>query len=185
VGAYLAGGIYLTESILTKAVDYGDVTSIYSEYNRQRLAPGVTPLRPDSVIAGEWNFADLAAVAERQRPLRGRFLDNNLLLSDEERRNRFVLDNYLSGIDTHDSFAMQLKEYVFIPKDQLPVYLHTFDEVSRDPDIYVDKLKVRYVALPVSQNPPAYLGRGWSLIQPGPYFRIWERIENRGKPAAL
>ena len=100
VGAFLASGIYLTESTLTRAVDYPDVTSIYSEYNRQRLAPGVTPLRPDSVIAGEWNFADIAAISERQKPLRGRFLDNNMLLDDEERRNRFVLDHYLSGIDT-------------------------------------------------------------------------------------
>jgi hypothetical protein len=181
VSAYLASGIYITESTVTNASDYGDVTSIYSEYNRQRLAPGVTPLRPDSVIAGEWNFADLAAITERLRPLRGRFLDNNMLLSDEERRNRFVLDHYLSGIDNPDRLTQQLKEYFFIPTDQFPAYLHTFDDVSRDPNAYADKLKVRYVALPVGQHPPAFLSHGWNLIQPGPYYRIWKRIEISGK----
>ena len=79
--------------------------------------------------------------------------------------------------------ALQLKEYVFIPKDQLPAYLHTFDEVARDPDSYIDKLKVRYLALPVGQHPPAFLSDGWDLIQPGPYFRIWERIETSRKQA--
>jgi hypothetical protein len=129
-------------------------------------------------MAGEENFVDLAAIAERQRPLRGRFLDNNMLLGDEERRNRFVLDQYLSGIGSHDSFVTLLKDYVFIPKAQLPVYIHTFDEVSREPNAYIDDLKVRYLALPVAQPQPAFVSHGWDLIQPGPYFRIWERSKS-------
>ena len=177
VSAYLASGIYLTEAILTRGIDYGDYTTPYSEYTGQRLVAGVTPLRPDSVIAGEGNFADLASVAERQRPLRGRFMDDNMLLDDEERRNRFVLDQYLSGIDNHDSFVLRLKDYVLIPKVQLPAYIHTFDDIDRDPDSFIDKLKVRYLALPMAQHPPAVLSHGWNLIQSGPYFRIWERLE--------
>ncbi len=180
VCAFLASGIYLTESTLT-VVDYDETTSLYSEYVRQRLSPGVTPLKPGAVIAGEWNVVDLAAIAERQRPLRGRFLDNNVLLDDKERRDRFVLDHYLSGIDTHDDFAVRLKEYFFIPHPQLPAYLHTFDEVSRDPDRFIDDLKVRYLVLPATQPIPKSLSRRWNLIQPGPYFRIWEWTDSAPK----
>jgi hypothetical protein len=96
---------------------------------------------------------------------------------DEERRNRFVLDQYLSGIDTHDSFVLRLKDDVLIPKVQLPAYIHTFDNIDRDPDSFIDKLKVRYLALPMAQHPPTVLSHGWSLIQSGPYFRIWERLK--------
>jgi len=61
VAAYLASGIYLRGSILLIGpwAD-GDRKTIHSEYVRQRLVPGVTPLKADSVIAGDPYFVDLA-----------------------------------------------------------------------------------------------------------------------------
>jgi hypothetical protein len=175
VSAYLAGGIYLTGSI-SLIGSRKDITS-YSEYSRQRLVPGVIPLRPGSVIAGDAAFVDLAAAAEQQRPLAGSFLEVDMVVGDEDRRTRFVLDQYLDGTN-RDRFAVLLNDYGprVIPREQLPVYLHRFDEVSRDPQKFIDDLRVRYLALPAAQPAPTFLGRGWDLVQPGPYWQIWERI---------
>jgi len=180
VSAYLASGIYLTGSInYIGSRNYGDGKTAYGEYVRQRLALGVTPLKPGSVIAGDSFFVDLASPAERQRPLAGRFLWVNMVVNDEELRIRFVLDRYLSGID-RDKFAILLNDYSgSIPPEQLPGYLHTFDEVTRDPDKFIDDLKVRYLVLPVVQPMPTLLSKRWNLIQPGPYWQIWERTENQ------
>jgi hypothetical protein len=178
VSAYLVSGIYFVGSIhFIASQEYSRAITTYSEYNRQRFAPGVTPLRPDSVIAGDEYFVDFSAIAERQIPLRGMYLGNNMILGDEERRARYVLDKYLSGFD-RDSFAVLLNEEgpMILPPGQLPGYSHAFDEVSRDPERSIDDLKVRYLALPAGQRAPTFLSRRWNLIQPGPYWQIWERI---------
>jgi hypothetical protein len=160
---------------------YGDRKTTYSEYVRQRLILGATPLKPDSVIAGDPNFVDLASPAERQRPLGGLYLEFNMVLNNEQRRIRLVLDQYLSGMD-RDNLAVLLNDYApSITREQVPIYLHSFDEVSRAPDRYIDDLKVHYLVLPAAQRAPALLSRGWDLIQPGPYWQIWERTEARPK----
>ena len=179
VGAYLASGIYLAGSILLRgSPTYRERMTVFSEYTRQRLAPGVIPLRSDSVIAGDWDFVDLAASVERQRPLAGNFLEYNTVLDDEERRNRFALDQYLLGT-SRESFTMLLSRYRSLsdPDRQFADYMRTFDEVSRDPDRFIDNLKVQYLVLPAAQPAPPFLDHRWNLIQQGPYFRIWERIE--------
>jgi hypothetical protein len=176
VSAYLAGGIYLIGSIYDVASgSLRDSMTIYSEYNRQRLVPGVSPLKPDSVIACDYEFVDLAAVAERQRPLAGGWIESDMVLSDAERRVRFVLDRYLTGIDRAE-FINLFKEYG-IPREQLGAYLQTFDEASSDSERLVEHFYVRYLVLPAAQLHPAFLRTGWELIQAGPYWQIWERIE--------
>ena len=178
VSTYLASGIYLTASItLIGSHRYDNLKTVYSEYNRQRLAPGVIALQPDSVIAGDPAFVDLAAAAERQRPLAGDFLRINMILSDEERRDRFVLDQYLSGTN-RDALTALMDDYgpAVFPPQQVPAYLHAFDEVSRDPERFVNDLKVRYLVFPAAQRTPAFLSSRWELIQPGPYWQIWERV---------
>jgi hypothetical protein len=133
------------------------------------------------VIAGDPNFVDLASPAERQRPLAGIYLEVDMALDNEERRIRFVLDQYLSGID-RDNLAVLLHDYApAITREQVPVYLHTFDEVTRDSDRYIDDLKVHYLVLPIAQRAPEFLSRGWDLIQPGPCWQVWERTEARPK----
>ena len=182
VSGFLASGIYLTGSIsLAGSIREGDRKTIYREYTSQRLAPGVSPLRPDSVIAGDVYFVDLASPAEQQRPLAGGFFGVNMVLDKEQRRIRFVLDQYLSGID-RTKFAVLLNDYgPSISWEQVPIYLRTFDEVSRDSDKFIDDLKVRYLVLPADQRAPAFLNRRWDLIQPGPYWQIWERTEGSSK----
>jgi hypothetical protein len=163
-------------------MSYGDRRTTYAEYIRQRLTPGVTPFKPDSVIAGDPNFVDLASPAERQRPLAGIYLEVDMALDNQERRIRFVLDQYLSGIDRDKFLAVLSSEYsVPIAREQVPIYLHTFDEVTRDSDRYIDDLKVHYLVLPIAQRAPEFLSRGWDLIQAGPYWQVWERTEARPK----
>ena len=180
VSAYLASGIYLTRSILIGRQIYDFVPTTYFEYSRQRLVSGVKPLRPDSVIAGDVNFVELAASAERQRSLAGRDLKHNMVIGNQERQIRFALDQYLSGMN-HDSLVVLLEGYRDVPEEQRPAYLHTFDEVSHDSERFIDRFKVRYLVLPAAQRPPPFLSRGWNLVQPGPYWQIWERTENSVK----
>jgi hypothetical protein len=183
VSAYLASGIYVIGSIyLSRPKSDGDRRMVYSEYNRQRLVPGVAPFKPDSVIAGDPDFVDLASPAERQRPLAGRFLEVNMVLDNEQRRIRFVLDQYLSGSDRDNFAALLLKNYsASITREERAIYLHTFDEISRDSDRFIDDLKVRYLVLRASQRAPTFLSRQWNVIQPGPYWQIWEWTGNSVK----
>lgn len=185
VCGFLASGIYLTASIYRLGFfgGYIDTLRHFAEYNKQRIAAGVAPLRPDSVIAGNSDFVDFSAVAERQRPLGANFLFNNLVLDDEQRENRYVLDQYLSGT-TRKGFVDQLgimKESGYISKEEYPIYLRKFDEVSRDTDKAIDALKVRYVVIRADRSSPTFLTSRWNLIQPGPYWKIWERTEDSTK----
>jgi hypothetical protein len=174
VSAYLANGIYLTGSIhLIGARSHNYAGTIYSEYKQQRLVAGVPPLRPDAVIAGDANFVDLASAAERQRPLAGGFLENNMLFGDAERRTRFVLDRYLSG-SNRESLAVLLNDSS-IPPERFGAYLDAFDKVSRDSERFINALRVRYLVLPATQRAPVFVNDGWHLIQPGPYWQIWGR----------
>ena len=130
-------------------------------------------MKPGSVIAGDYEFVELAAVAERQRPLAGGWIESDMVLGDAERRVRFVLDRYLSGI-TRAEFTEVFKDYG-IPPGQLGAYLRNFDEASSDSESLVEHFQVRYLVLPAAQLHPAFLRTGWELIQAGPYWQIWER----------
>ena len=185
VCGFLASGIYLTGSIYRIGFFGGYIDSLkhFAEYNKQRTSAGVVPLRPESVIAGESDFVDFSAVAERQRPLGANFLFNNLVLDDEQREDRYVLDQFLSGT-TRKGFVEQLgilRESAYMSKEEYPIYLRKFDDVVRDTDKAADALKVRYLAMRADKATPTFLSSRWTLIQPGPYWKIWERTENSAK----
>ena len=69
-------------------------------------------------------------------------------------------------------------EYWFLEPIQSQLidgFMRQFDEVARDPDKALRTLDVRYVALPVGQQPPPYVASRFDLLQPGPYWQIWQR----------
>jgi hypothetical protein len=41
---------------------------------------------------------------------------------------------------------------------------------------------IGYVALQVERPGPEYLEHGWSLVEAGPYWRVWTRSEALSKP---
>jgi hypothetical protein len=53
--------------------------------------------------------------------------------------------------------------------------MHQYDAVTQEPSQFIDRYRIRFVALPATQATPAYLATGWTLIQSGPSWRIWEK----------
>jgi hypothetical protein len=95
---------------------------------------------------------------------------------------RSALDAYLLGMDREkfgQNAEYEVKTWLWeSPVMQAQVYtnfMQKFDQVVRDPERYITASGVRYVALPSSQHPPDYLGTGWTVLQSGPYWQVWER----------
>lgn len=179
----LIGGIYLTAITLTRTEDGVAKIENYARYRSQRLVPAVKPLAPDSVIAGDDRFSELASIGENQRALSGVFLNASMSVDNAMWRSRFSLNAFLSGMTDRKEFeraaSLELQSGLWnapkITPELLALIMHTYDEVVRDPDRFIRALAVRYVALPVDRPPPVYLRSGWELLQPGPYWQVWKR----------
>ncbi|HLX04274.1 MAG TPA: hypothetical protein VKR28_02005, partial [Candidatus Binatus sp.] len=180
---YLIGGIYLTAITLTRTDDGAAKIENYARYRSQRLVPGVRPLVPDSVIAGDDRFFELAAIGENQRALSGVFLNASMSVDNATWRSRFSLNAFLSGTTDREEFeraaSLELETGLWnapkITPELLAPFIRTYDEIARDPDRFIRAFAVRYVALPVDRPPPVYLRSGWTMLQLGPYWRVWER----------
>jgi len=180
---YLAGGIYLTAITLTRTESGTAKLENYARYRSQRLVQGVNPLAPDSVIAGDDRFTELAMIGENQRALSGIFLNASMVVDDATWRSRFSLNSFLSGTTDRSEFeraaSVELETGLWnassVTPELLAPFMRTYDEVVRDPGRFISAFAVRYVALPVARPAPAYLRNGWTLIQPGPYWQLWER----------
>ena len=180
---YLLGGIYLTAITLTRTADGAAKLENYSRYRSQRLVAGVKPLAPDSVIAGDDRFSELATIGENQRALSGVFLNASMSVDNATWRSRFSLNEFLSGTTDRSEFEraanLELETGLWnapkITPELLAPFMRTYDEIVRHPRRFVNAFAVRYVALPADRPTPDYLRSGWTLLQPGPYWQIWER----------
>src|SRR5205823_6100326 len=92
VCAHLVGGVWLRDVEATRTRQSVALTRAYEQYRNQRLAPGVTPLVPNAVVAGDPAFVDLAVVGENQRPLDHYAAVVNPLLANSEWDARIALN---------------------------------------------------------------------------------------------
>jgi hypothetical protein len=179
---YFIGGLYLAAILLTPGAGTGQLEN-YTKYRLQRLVPGVNPLDSNSVIAGDDRFTVLATIGENQRALSGTFLNASMALDDATWRSRFALNAFLDGTTDRAEFkrkaSRELESGLWnaakITPELLAPFMRIYDEIVRDPDRFISAFSVRYVALPVDRPPPVYLRNGWTLLQPGPYWQLWER----------
>jgi len=149
------------------------------------LVSGMTPLAPDSVVAGDDRFSELAAIGENQRALSGVFLNASMSVDDATWRSRFSLNAFLNGTTDRREFeraaSLELENGLWnaprITPELIAPFMRTYDEVARDPNRFIKAFGVRYVALPVNRPPPVYLRDGWTLLQPGPYWQVWEKTD--------
>lgn len=179
---YLIGAIYLSAIALTRSSDGSEDLENYTKYRLQRMVTGLTPLAPNSVIAGDGPFCQLAAIGENQRELAGWILNVSLAVDDDAWRSRFVLNEFLDGIDrvkfekeAKDEMLTALWNVSTVTPQLMAPFMRRYDEIARDPDSVADTYAVRYVALVTGRPTPAYLRNGWTLLQPGPYWQLWER----------
>jgi hypothetical protein len=152
----------------------------FVRYRTQRMARGVAPLIPRSIVAGSEHFCELAGVAENQRMLGGWIVPISTALDNSSWETRTALNAFLSG-DTRADFVRDTAEsvgyYWFLEPIQPKLredFIRQFDDVTQDPDKAIRALEVRYVALPTDKLPTPYVTSRFRLLQPGPYWQIWQ-----------
>jgi hypothetical protein len=181
---YFASAIYLLAyDIESGTSDVSRMIGRYEKYQIQRLAPGTNALVPRSTVAGDEEFCELAQINENEQALSGPYLPVSMALDDDGWRLRLALNAYLSGTGRgafRSEATRAIEGYWNLTKinpETVESFMQTYDEIVRDPHRFIRSYAIRYVVLPVSQQPLPYLAEGWWMIQSGPYWNIWERKE--------
>jgi hypothetical protein len=192
IAGHVGVGLWLREVEATSTRESVLFTSRYGQYASQRLQTACARLLPNTVVAGDKNFTDLAAILENQRPLYHYAADLSPAVADNEWSFRIALNSFLLGLD-HTAFANEQKQAVADwvlgpwPRDplkQAQLYqtrLACYERVAADPQAAVERFGVHYVALPATQSPSCYLLSSWSRLQAGPYWSVWEQRPATGK----
>jgi hypothetical protein len=154
----------------------------YTRYKSQRLATSVKPLLAGATVAGDDGFCELAAVAEDQWVLSGEAVPRSMVVDNEEWESRAALNAYLQGTDRAEfektariAVGLWFWESPGSQPGMVAAFLRKYDAVTREPDRFVDEFGVRYVALAPDKGRKDYLRAGWTMLQPGPYWQIWQR----------
>jgi hypothetical protein len=183
VAFYFIGGLYLAAIVVTRTKRGAEQLNDYTKYRSQRLLPGVNSLTSNSVIAGDDDFCELAAIGENQRDLSDEYLNVSMAVDNAEWRSRFALNVFLNGTTDRAVFQKKANDELEgglwtvrkITPELMAPFMNTYDQILRDPNKFISAYAVRYVALPVARRAPDYLRNGWTLIQAGPYWQLWER----------
>jgi hypothetical protein len=179
---YFAGGVYLAAICVTRTWSGVEQLQNYTRYKTQRIAEAVKPLAPGATIAGDDGFCEVAAVAEDQWVLSGEAVPRSLVAENDQWESRAALNAYLLGTDRAEfGKAARFDAGLWFwesPERQpqvLAAFMRKYDEVVQNPDRFIARFGVRYVALPADKAQKTYPLAGWTMLQPGPYWQIWER----------
>jgi hypothetical protein len=98
---------------------------------------------------------------------------------------RTALNAYLEGTDRPEfEKAAQLAAGWFWESSELQseaktALMRKYDEVVHDPGRFIAEFGVRYVALAADRAEVPNLRAGWTILQRGPYWQIWERVKSQ------
>jgi hypothetical protein len=182
---YFAGGVYLAAICVTRTWSGVHQLRIYTRYKSQRLAASVKPLVPGGTVAGDDDFCELAAVAEDQWVLSGEAVARSMAVDNDQWELRTALNAYLEGTDRPEfEKAAQLAAGWFWESSELQseaktALMRKYDEVVHDPGRFIAEFGVRYVALAADRAEVPNLRAGWTILQRGPYWQIWERVKSQ------
>ncbi|HVA39251.1 MAG TPA: hypothetical protein VNF49_01190, partial [Candidatus Binataceae bacterium] len=180
---YLAGGVYLAAICVTRTWSGVEEVRNYTRYRSQRLAAvGVKPLVAGATVAGDVWFCELAAVAEGQWVLSGEAVPRSMAVDNDQWESRAALNAYLVGTDRVEfekaariAAGLWFWESPEREAEAIAAFMRKYDEVVQAPDRFIARFGVRYVALAADRAQMAYLREGWTMLQRGPYWQIWER----------
>ena len=183
VVAYFATGVYLAAICVTRAAPGVAELHNYMRYKAQRFTSGIVqPLVADATIAGDDRFCELAAIAEYQVPLDGPAVPISMAVSDDEWESRAALNAYMAGTGRAEfektaraSAQLWFWESPGRERAVIAALMSKFDEIVKRPEVIIAQFDVRYVALAADKPQMAYLREGWTMLQRGPYWQIWER----------
>ncbi len=153
-------------------------------------------LAANSTVAGEDRFVSLASILENQRPLDNYWVFLSPGVTDAELDQRVALNHFLLG-ESREMFEASQKRtfqtgsgaswgpWTRDPADsrrRIANRLAAFDDVVRDPEPTLDRLRVRYVGLRPDQPVPPYLTHhNWTQLEAGPSWQVWERSASPGR----
>jgi len=180
---YFAGGVYLAAICVTRTWSGVEEVQNYTRYKAQRLAAaGVKPLVAGATVAGDDWFCELAAVAEGQWVLGGEAVPRSMAVDNDQWESRAALNAYLVGTDRVEfekaariAAGLWFWESPEREAEAIAAFMRKYDEVVQAPDRFIARFGVRYVALAADRAQMAYLREGWTMLQRGPYWQIWER----------
>ncbi len=185
---YFAGGVYV--AAICPDPKSGPACAgqlqAFIHYRAQRLSAGIKPLLPGSMLAGDDAFCDLAAVAEDQWVLNGEAVPITFATDNHQWELRAALNAYLEGTDRAEfqkaAQRAAVTSYWDNPQVQpevIAAFMRDYDEISLDPDPFIDQFGVRYVALVAQGARSGNLRTGWTMLQPGPYWQVWKRTPSQ------
>lgn len=138
-----------------------------------------------AVIAGDSGFCAYASIVRGARPLAGYAAFLSTALSDRDWELRTALNARLEGLSEAafrkqadgdsrnygwgESAAPHVRERV------TNGMMRAYARAGADLGAEIPRFHVRYVAIPFTRPDPDYLKHGWSQIESGPSWRIWER----------
>jgi hypothetical protein len=148
-------------------------------------ASGILPV--GAIIGGDEKFCGLVTIVRGTRPLAGYAAFLSLGLSDQEWEAREALNAHLEGLSEQD-FRRQAIHLASgygwgesaNPQKSLMVevgMMREFRKMEDPSELETEASGVSYVALQARQPDPEYLKHGWSLVEAGPYWRVWTKSE--------
>lgn len=162
------------------------IGELQRRYQAQRLSPGSTRLEPNQIVVADSVVAELSSIHEDLRPLNNYWVHLSPSVDDREWDERNALEGYLVGLD-RSSFESAHREQLesltwgLLARDRteleerLAGRVAAYDRIDADPELYLDRYKVRYVFRPAGQPGSAALSAGFEPIQRGPTWDVWER----------
>ena len=181
----ISAGTALRAIEIDRSLDETFILNRYKTFVSQVPAKGSQSLFENGVIAGDEGFCDLATIVSGVRPLAGRAAFVSLSIDDRELESREALNAYLGGLSEQDfrSKAKAMGENYGWGHAPDPLrgamveagMMREFARIKSDPQPGIKAFRVRYVALQTTRPDPDYLKRGWSLLEAGPYWRIWSK----------
>ncbi|MGA8566906.1 MAG: hypothetical protein WB580_03845 [Candidatus Binataceae bacterium] len=135
-----------------------------------------------ATVAGDDGFCELAAVAEEQWVFSGEAVLRSVVVDNNQWESRAALNAYLAGMDRAEfekAARFDIELWFWESPERQPevlvAFMAKYDEVIQNPDRFIARFGVRYVALAADQARKAYLREGWTMLQQGPDWQIWER----------
>jgi hypothetical protein len=108
------------------------------------------------------------------------------VVDNDQWESRTALNAYLTGTDRGEfetaariAAGLWFWESPEREPEVVEAFVRKYDEVIQNPDRFIAEFDVRYVALAADKPQRAYLREGWTMLQRGPYWQIWEREKPR------
>jgi hypothetical protein len=188
----VAAGAALRTIEVSRGINARFVADGYQRFVSQSSLKASGMLPVGAIIGGNEKFCGLASIVRGTRPLAGYAAFLSLGLSDQEWEAREALNAHLEGLSEQDfrKQAIHLASSYGWGENANPQkspmveagIMREFMRMENPSALEAAASGVSYVALQGGRPDPEYLKHGWSLVEAGPYWRVWTRSEAVSKP---